>query len=127
MMKRAWRVLLVVALVSCGESFDSGLMKARANDASVEGKAYAGPLGERLGPDLQSAMQRCFPSAQSALVTDFAIVFAVRGDGTPAQRMARPETPATKCVLDGIAGVRLPTPPRPDWWVVIEMKTTPEP
>ena len=124
-MKRAFGVLLAVALVSCGDTFEGGLAKARANDATAEGQAYAAPLGEKIGPDLQSSMQRCFPDAASTPPNGFAIVFSVRGDGTPAQLMARPETPATKCVADGIATVQLPTPPRPDWWVVIEMKNTP--
>lgn len=126
-MKRAWGVgigaALALGLAACGSPYDEGLAKARANDASAEGQAYAGPLGETLGPGLQQAMKGCIADLASAQHKDFSIVFSVTGDGTPANVMARPESPATKCVADGLSALKLPTPPRPDWWVVVEMKT----
>jgi hypothetical protein len=114
---------LALGLAACGNPYEEGLAKARANDASAEGQAYAGPLGETLGPGMQEAMKGCVADLASAPKTDFSIVLSVGADGTPSNLMARPDSPATKCVIDGVAKLKLPPPPRPDWWVVIEMKT----
>lgn len=127
-MKRACTVLLgavlVMGLASCGDPFEAKLAKARANDASAEGQAYAGPMRELVAAALQSAMRSCIQSPENVPTTDSAIVFSVGGDGTPEQVMVRPESPTMNCVRDGIAATKFPAPPVPDWWVAIEMKAT---
>lgn len=116
-MKRACSVLLgavlVLGLTSCGDSIESGLAKARANDASAEGQAYAVPMKQLVADALQSAMQSCITSPEDAPTTDFALVFSVNGDGTPEKVMVQPESPAMICIRDGIAKAKFPTPPAP--------------
>lgn len=125
-MKRACTVLLaavlVVGLASCGDPIEAGLERAHANDASAEGQAYSEPMRQLVADALQGALRSCITSPEMAPTSNFTIVFAVGEDGTPSQLMVRPESPTMTCVLDGIATAKFPTPPRPDWWVAIEMK-----
>jgi hypothetical protein len=105
-------------------SFDSAVSQARLNEASAEGQEYQSPLYQVFGPVLQQTMQRCFPADSSTTEPQFTLVFRVRRDGGIGDLMGRPESNALACVVDGIASVRLPTPPRPDWWILLEMKVT---
>jgi hypothetical protein len=118
-------VLFISDLASAADLFDSGLKEARANEASAEGRVYAGAYTQQLGPVLQRAMQECFPASVPAAGTNFTVVFAVRENGTPAQLMVRPESTSAACVLRGIETAQLPAPPRPDWWVFLNMAITP--
>jgi hypothetical protein len=70
-------------------------------------------------------MQRCFPANAPAAEPRFTLVFRVRADGGIEDLMRRPENDDSACVVDGIKSVRLPNPPRPDWWILLEMKVTP--
>ena len=106
---------------SSAEKFDSGLKEARANQATSEWQAYRGSFLEKFSPVLQQTMQGCFPESQRESVDRFTILFAVQGDGSLANLMARPEVAETACVIRGIRGVRVPAPPRPDWWEFIHM------
>jgi hypothetical protein len=126
-MNRTWGVwlgtLLIMGLAACSDAYEAGLAKARVNDASPEGQAYAGPLGQTLGPSMQQVMKGCLANFEQAPQPDFSIILMVRADGTAANLMAKPESPTTRCIVEGLESLALPTPPRPDWWVVIEMKT----
>ena len=117
--------LLVRAVTSTADSFESALEKARANEASPVWHAYAGSFFEQLGPALQRGMQRCFPASVNAAGTTFTIVFSVRADGTLTRMMVRPESPGATCVVKEIRAARVPAPPRPDWWAFIDMRVTP--
>ena len=118
-------VLLIADLASAADLFDSGLKEARANEASAEGRAYVDAYTQQLGPVLQRAMQECFPASVPAAGTHFTVVFGVRENGTPAQLMMRPESTSAACVLKEIETAQLPAPPRPDWWVFLNMEITP--
>jgi hypothetical protein len=117
-------VLFITDLASAADSFDSALKEARTNEASAEGRAYVGAYTQQLGPVLQHAMQECFPASVPAAGTHFTIVFAVREDGRLAQLMVRPESKSAACVLEEIETAQLPAPPRPDWWVFLNMEIT---
>ena len=115
--------LLIVGLAACSDAYEAGLAKARVNDASPEGQAYAGPLGATLGPGMQQAMKGCLANFEKAPQPDFSIIMMVRADGTATNLMARPESPTTRCIVEGLESLTFPAPPAPDWWVVIDMKT----
>ena len=118
-------VLLITDPASAADSFDSGLEEARANEASAEGRVYAGAYTQQLGPVLQRAMRECFPASVPAAGTSFTVVFSVRENGRPARLMVRPESTSAACVLEEIETAQLPAPPRPDWWVFLNMEITP--
>jgi hypothetical protein len=115
-------ILVAASAASAADPFDTALTQARANEASPEWEAYRAPFFQALGPVLQRAMQKCFPESPEPKETLFTIVFIVREDGTLAERMARPESPAATCTLEALASVQVPKPPRPDWWGVLDMK-----
>ena len=128
-MNRALGVTLAILFMtdpaSAADLFDSGLEKARANEASAAGRVYADAYTQQLGPVLQRAMRKCFPASVPAIGTTLTVVFAVRENGTPAQLMVRPESPSAACVLEEIETAQLPAPPHPDWWVFLNMEITP--
>ena len=101
-MKRTCTVLFgavfALGLASCGDPFEAGLAKAHANDTSAEGQAYAEPMRQLVANALQSAMRSCIQSPANVPTTDFAIVFSVDGDGTPAQTAVR--SPAVERLSD---------------------------
>jgi hypothetical protein len=107
------------------DEFDSALKEARANEVTAAGRAYEGPLYETLGPALQRAMQQCFPASEPAAGTKFTIVVAILETGDLARSMVQPESAATACVVHTIDTVRVASPPRPNWWVVIGIKIMP--
>lgn len=107
------------------EQFDVGLQRARANERAPEWNAYSGPFFERLGPIVQHAMQQCFPVSSKPSTDSFTLVFSIRGDGSLAQSMVRPEASDTGCVLEWLGGARVPAPPHPGWWVFLDMKVKP--
>lgn len=128
-MRRALGLMLGVLLIGdparAGDSFDSGLEKARANEASADWPVYSDPFFKQLGPVLQRAMRECFPESVNAAGTRFTIVFAVRGNGTLSELMVRPESPSAECVLEKLELAQVPAPPRPDWWAFLNLTVTP--
>jgi hypothetical protein len=103
--------------------FDASVAQANADEASPQRSTYSGPFFEHVGPFLADTMQRCF-AAELESDVKFTLVFAVRGDGKLAERMARPETPETTCVLEKLEGARAPVPPKPYLRAIFDMTVT---
>ena len=119
--------LLFGRVAAAADPFDARLAEARANEASADGQAYAPLFFEQFGPALQQSMQRCFPVPKGAnpAAAHFTIVFAVHGDGAIGRALARPRSAGTDCVLASIAGVHVAAPPRPGWWMFVDMDVAP--
>src|SRR5262245_6948264 len=117
--------VLLAPSPSVADPFDTRLEEARANEATPEWKAYSGPFLERLGPVLQRATQRCFSEKRGQTIDGLTILFAIQGDGRLADLMVRPDIAETACVINGIRDVRVPTPPRPNWWEFLKITVTP--
>jgi hypothetical protein len=115
-------VLSLLANVASAESFDSAFKKAKDNEATKEGAAYVKSFFERFGPVLRNAMAECFPKGVTPPKDGFNLVLAVTGDGKLSQQMVRPEGGGAQCLLKQVADARVALPPKPDWWMVVEMR-----
>ena len=116
----------VVTQAAAGnDAFEAGLAAAQKNEASESGRAYEKPFLDSIGEPLGRVMRECFPMTQDDVGTKFTLVLAIQADGTIGAQHARPNTVAVACVAQRIKDTRVATPPRPDWWVFLDLSITP--
>jgi len=130
-MKCPWVSLgaLLVAQIAYGaDRFDSALARARENESSPAGEAYARSISGPFGNEVWKAMKRCFPMTRRVPWTPpygFTLVFAVRDNGSLSNLSVRPLTSETECIRDSIRSFQVAKPPADNWWSFIAISPAP--
>ena len=110
--------------LGCGgpTSIDEAFDAAIANLETPEGKAYDDGLGELLGrPEFRQLVRSCIDPRRGKL-PPFSILLQLDASGQPFDSEVWPILPASQCVRDSLLPFAFPPPPRPAFWIQIEVR-----
>jgi len=71
---------------------------------------------------LRPAIERCGRALPKEEVVGFDGLIRVGVDGTAEEFALRPETALARCVAPEFRDASYPRPPRPSWWVKVEVR-----
>jgi hypothetical protein len=118
-------VVAASALPSCAtegrpEGFDAAAREARLNRQSSRNAVFHHQLRRELTADFRRLVRRC--RLESLDTKEVTLLYRLDASGDPVESMFYPPGAFAECVHEGIGGIELPPPPRPDYWfgVVIE-------
>lgn len=94
---------------------------ARANLSTAEGKRYDVAFAEATRSRFEPLLRRCFEGASRDEMKDMVLLYRIDASGVPVEELAYPESRILSCLQQGFRGFSLPPPPKPDYWVQIEL------
>lgn len=94
-----------------GDSFGTRVQRAKLSEASTEGAEYRKILWQKIGNDVASVMQQCFPRGVEADVEAFILVGDVTTDCHIHNVEARPSTPMVRCFASAFSAISFPELP----------------
>jgi hypothetical protein len=113
-------VLLLLAAVST--PVEVARSEAESNAKTPAGKRYEGVLVSKLEDWLRPALQRCARDESREELVSFDALVRVSEDGKAEETLFRPETAVARCVAPDFRDATYPHPPRPSWWVKVEVR-----
>ena len=121
--------MLILAAVAQGAGedagrFDSGLAAAKKSLETPEGAAYDQAFGSAMQSQLGIQMAKCFTRTPDPDLTRFDMLVRLDATGKAGEVLMRPETNVALCFKPRIGEAVFPAPPRPDYWVHVEMEVT---
>src|SRR5258708_27036545 len=99
------------------ETFAEALLLARTNLTTAEEKRYDASHAGYYGPTMGS----CVEAAKKPDLSSFQLLLKLGADGRVTKAVVGPETNLSLCFRDKLEGSIRPKPPRPDYWVLVEM------
>ncbi len=95
------------------------------NLKTPEGCHYDEVISSQFSEQYESSMQLCTKAAPQKDLADFDIFMNVAGDGSVAKALVSPETKVATCLRGEVLRKGgFSVPPRPNYWIKIEMKIT---
>jgi len=104
--------------------FDSTLAIAEKNVGTPAGAAYDAAFGRAMQAQLGMAMAKCFTRTPKPDTSKFDMLIQVDARGKAGEVLLRPETNVALCFRPRIGEAAFPEPPRPAYWVHVEMDVT---
>ena len=86
-----------------------------------EGKAFDEKFGEDFGAHHFGPLRQC-KSASGNDLRSFWILIKLNKEGAVKELLLYPETKLGTCAREPLLKDRFPTPPRPEYWVSVNMK-----
>lgn len=96
--------------------------EAESNAQSPAGKRYEGVMVSRLEEWLRPALEQCVKKAAREELISFDALVRVGDDGKAEEVVFGPETEVARCVAPAFQDRQYPRPPKPSWWVKIEVR-----
>jgi hypothetical protein len=116
--------LLLITLLASPESTPVEVARAEAeqNVKSPVGRRYEGVVIGQVDEWLRPAIRRCLEKLPKEEIVSFDGLVRVAEDGKPAEVVFGPETALARCVAPDFRDAAYPRPPKPDWWIKIEVR-----
>ena len=108
-------------------SMDDALKAAEANAATTEGKAYADEVRRHFAEQHEISLKECTQTANEPEATPFRLALRVGKKGAVEQAFVRPQTRVATCFGTTAMNDHLKRPPKPGWWLVLELTPKKEP
>ena len=96
--------------------------QAEANAKTPAGRSYEGVLVSKAEAWLRPALVRCARAAPKEEILSFDALVRIGADGRAEEILFRPETAVARCVAPDFREADYPRPPRPSWWVKVEVR-----
>jgi hypothetical protein len=96
--------------------------EAESNAKSPAGRSYEGVVVSRVEVWLRPAIARCARTLPKEEIIGFDGLVRVGADGKAEEVLFGPETELARCVAPEFRDADYPRPPRPSWWVKIEIR-----
>ena len=96
--------------------------EAERNVKSPAGRRYEGVVIGQVDGWLRPAIRRCLGKLPKEELVSFDGLVRVAEDGRAAEVVFGPETALARCVAPDFRDTAYPRPPRPDWWIKIEVR-----
>jgi hypothetical protein len=109
------------ATPSSATSVEVARAEAEANAKTPAGRSYEGVVIGRVDEWLRPAVKRCLKDAPNEERISFDALVEVDVDGKAEEVVFGPETAVARCVAPDFRDAAYPRPPRPDWWVKVEV------
>ena len=106
------------------DRFDSILAIAEKNVGTPAGAAYDQAFGQAMQAQLGMQMAKCFTRTPNPDLAKFDMLVQVDASGKASEVLLRPETNVALCFRPRIGEAAFPEPPRPAYWVHVEMDVT---
>ena len=106
------------------DRFDSILATAKKNRETPAGAAYDAAFGRSMQTQLGMQMAKCFTRTPNPDLSKFDMLVQVDASGKAGEVLLRPETNVALCFRPRIGEATFPPPPRPAYWVHVEMEVT---
>jgi hypothetical protein len=121
-MTRAAIVFLCASALSAATPVEVARSEAEQNVKSPAGRRYEGVVIGGVDEWLRPAIKRCLKDVPSEDRISFDALVEVGADGKPEELVFGPETAVAKCVAPLFRDATYPRPPKPDWWVRVEIQ-----
>jgi len=116
-------VLLLSALLASGTTpVEVARAEAEQNVKSPAGRRYEGVVIGQVDEWLRPAIRRCLEKLPKEELVSFDGLVRVAEDGKAAEVVFGPETALARCVAPDFRDAGYPRPPKPDWWIKIEVR-----
>jgi hypothetical protein len=116
-------LLLVASMASSAPTpVEVARAEAEENVKSPAGRRYEGVVIGRVEEWLRPAIQKCLRDLPKEELVSFDGLVRVDSDGKAAEVVFGPETALARCVAPEFRDAAYPRPPKPDWWVRIEIR-----
>ena len=123
-MKRVFVVLCLLCIsvfaTDKPTSIEDAKAAVKANTSTPEGIAFDGKIGKEFGNKYSQTVFRCVQTAGDDLES-FTFYFRLTKDGTVAELIEDHKTKVSECVRRELSKGKFSAPPRPDYWLDIQM------
>jgi hypothetical protein len=113
---------LLLALAPPATPVEVARNEAETNAQSPAGKRYEGVMVSRLEDWLRPALERCVKKVPREELISFDGLVRVGEDGKAEEVLFGPETAVARCVAPDFQDAAYPRPPKPSWWVKVEVR-----
>jgi hypothetical protein len=121
-MKRAAILFLCASVLSAATPVEVARAEAEQNVKSPAGRRYEGVVIGQVDEWLRPAIRRCIEKLPREEVVSFDGLVRVDEGGKAAEVVFGPETALARCVAPDFRDASYPRPPKPDWWIRIEVR-----
>ena len=104
------------------QTFDEALRAAENNEMTPEGVAYEAPLARFSSKHFAVLIGDCMEEFEAPDTASFRVLLKVRENGAIAEGLVKPETNLGVCFRNKLKRRRLPKPPRPGYWVLVDVR-----
>jgi hypothetical protein len=115
-------LFLCASVLSAATPVEVARAEAESNAKTPAGRNYEGVVIGQVDEWLRPAVRRCLKDVPSEDRISFDALVEVGGDGKPEEVVFGPETAVARCVAPAFREASFPRPPKPDWWVRIEIQ-----
>ena len=105
--------------------FETAMAASKSNLESPEGQRYDEQFGRWFGEHHGDTMVRCTKGAKPDDLRKFDLLVRVSGEGKAEEVLVSPQTSVARCVAEEIRKGASVQPPRPSYWVRVEMTISP--
>jgi hypothetical protein len=95
--------------------------EAESNAKTPAGRRYEGMLVSKLEDWLRPALVRCARAVPKEELISFDGLVRIAAEGKAEEVVFGPETAVARCVAPDFREATYPRPPRPSWWVKVEV------
>jgi len=96
--------------------------EAEANAKTPAGRRYEGVAISKVEEWLRPAIQRCARELPKDELISFDGLVRVGAEGAAEEVVFGPETKLAQCVAPEFRDASYPRPPRPSWWIKVEVR-----
>ena len=115
-------LLLSLAMAPSATPVEVARAEAEQNVKSPAGRRYEGVVIGQVDGWLRPAIRRCLEKLPKEELVSFDGLVRVAEDGKAAEAVFGPETELARCVAPDFRDASFPRPPKPDWWIKIEIR-----
>jgi len=115
-------MLLNVWMASSATPVEVARAEAEQNVKSPAGRRYEGVVIGQVDDWLRPAIRRCVKDLPKEEIVSFDGLVRVAEEGKAAEVVFGPETALARCVSPDFRDASYPRPPKPDWWIKIEVR-----
>ena len=115
-------LFLSALLASAATPVEVARAEAEQNVKSPAGRRYEGVVIGQVDEWLRPAIRRCLEKLPKEEIVSFDGLVRVGEGGQAAEVVFGPETELARCVAPEFRGASYPRPPKPDWWIKIEVR-----
>ncbi len=115
-------VAMLLLLVPGSTPVEVARNEAESNAKTPAGKSYEGVLVSKLEDWLRPALERCVKKVPKEELISFDGLVRVGDNGKAEEVLFGPETALARCVAPDFEDRTYPRPPKPSWWVKIEVR-----
>jgi hypothetical protein len=115
-------VAMLLMLVPGSTPVEVARNEAESNAKTPAGKSYEGVMVSKLEEWLRPALERCVKKVPKEELISFDGLVRVGDNGKAEEVLFGPETALARCVAPDFEDRTYPRPPKPSWWVKIEVR-----